>query len=303
MKQMSPAGRENRIRSITLWGMVVNLFLTVGKIIAGIAGKSAAMVADGVHSLSDFASDIVVIVFVHISSKAKDKEHSYGHGKFETMATLIVSLVLVFVATKMMYSGVEDIIGVLSGEPASSPGLVALAAAAVSIVAKEVLFRVTVKVGKEVGSPVVMANAWHHRSDALSSIGSLVGIGGAIMLGDRWVVLDPAVCCIISVMIMVVAVKMAIPSLKELLEVSLPDEMKADIVAVMSSVEGVKNVHSLKTRRNGPSVIVDAHVVVSPDISVVEAHDIATAVEEALSGKFGPETQTSIHIEPYDSSK
>lgn len=283
--------------------MVVNLFLTVGKIIAGIAGKSAAMVADGVHSLSDFASDIVVIVFVHISSKAKDKEHSYGHGKFETMATLIVSLVLVFVATKMMYSGVEDIIGILSGEPASSPGLVALAAAAVSIVAKEVLFRVTVKVGKEVGSPVVMANAWHHRSDALSSIGSLVGIGGAILLGDRWVVLDPAVCCIISVMIMVVAVKMAIPSLKELLEVSLPDEMKADIVAVMSSVEGVKNVHSLKTRRNGPSVIVDAHVVVSPDISVVEAHDIATAVEEALSGKFGPETQTSIHIEPYDSSK
>ncbi|MGN1210688.1 MAG: cation diffusion facilitator family transporter [Candidatus Cryptobacteroides sp.] len=303
MKQTSPAGRENRIRRITLWGMVVNLFLTVGKILAGVFGRSAAMVADGVHSLSDFASDIVVIVFVHISSKAKDKEHSYGHGKFETLATLIVSLALVVVATKMMYSGVENIIAILSGEPFATPGVVALAAAAVSIVAKEVLYQVTVKVGKDVGSPVVMANAWHHRSDALSSIGSLIGIGGAILLGDKWVVLDPAVCCIISIMIMVVAVKMAIPSLKELLEVSLPDDMKADIIATMSSVEGVMNVHSLKTRRNGPSVIIDAHVVVSPEISVVEAHDIATAVEEALAGKFGPETQTSIHIEPYDSSK
>lgn len=303
MKQIAPVERENRIRRITLLGMIVNLFLTVGKIVAGIVGRSAAMIADGVHSLSDLASDIVVIVFVHIASKAKDKEHSYGHGKFETMATLIVSIVLMFVATKMMYSGVDSIIGIIGGKEVAKPGLVALAAAAVSILAKEVLYRVTVKVGKDVDSPVVMANAWHHRSDALSSIGSLVGIGGAILLGDKWVILDPAVCCVISIMIMVVAVKMAIPSLKELLEVSLPEDMKKNIVSTMSSVPGVMNVHSLKTRRNGPSVIIDAHVVVSPEISVVEAHDIATGVEDALAAVYGSETQTSIHIEPYVSSK
>jgi cation diffusion facilitator family transporter len=256
------------------------------------------MVADGIHSLSDLLSDVVVIVFTRLSSKGKDKEHSFGHGKFETLATLIISVILVAVGASLMSSGVKSIIDVLGGGVIPEPSYIALAAAAVSIVSKEWIYRVTVKVGKRVGSTVVIANAWHHRSDALSSIGSLVGIGGAILLGDKWTLLDPLASCVISVAIIVVAVKMALPSLAELLETALPPEVEEEIVSIASAVEGVRDVHELKTRRNGMSYIIDAHIVVSPDISIVEAHEIATAVEEALCARYGRETQLSIHVEP-----
>lgn len=290
--------REKEIRHVTVLGAVVNVVLTIGKIVAGVVGRSAAMVADGIHSLSDLLSDVVVIVFTRLSSKGKDKEHSFGHGKFETLATLIISVILVAVGTSLMSSGVKSIIDVLGGGVIPGPSYIALVAAAVSIVSKEWIYRVTVKVGKRVGSTVVIANAWHHRSDALSSIGSLVGIGGAILLGDKWTLLDPLASCVISVAIIVVAVKMALPSLAELLETALPPEVEEEIVSIASAVEGVRDVHELKTRRNGMSYIIDAHIVVSPDISIVEAHEIATAVEEALCARYGRETQLSIHVEP-----
>lgn len=283
---------------MTVLGAVVNVVLTIGKIVAGVVGRSAAMVADGIHSLSDLLSDVVVIVFTRLSSKGKDKEHSFGHGKFETLATLIISVILVAVGASLMSSGVKSIIDVLGGGVIPEPSYIALVAAAVSIVSKEWIYRVTVKVGKRVGSTVVIANAWHHRSDALSSIGSLVGIGGAILLGDKWTLLDPLASCVISVAIIVVAVKMALPSLAELLETALPPEVEEEIVSIASAVEGVRDVHELKTRRNGMSYIIDAHIVVSPDISIVEAHEIATAVEEALCARYGRETQLSIHVEP-----
>ena len=289
--------REKEIRHVTVLGAVVNVVLTIGKIVAGVVGRSAAMVADGIHSLSDLLSDVVVIVFTRLSSKGKDKEHSFGHGKFETLATLIISVILVAVGASLMSSGVKSIIDVLGGGVIPEPSYIALVAAAVSIVSKEWIYRVTVKVGKRVGSTVVIANAWHHRSDALSSIGSLVGIGGAILLGDKWTLLDPLASCVISVAIIVVAVKMALPSLAELLETALPPEVE-EIVSIASAVEGVRDVHELKTRRNGMSYIIDAHIVVSPDISIVEAHEIATAVEEALCARYGRETQLSIHVEP-----
>ena len=290
--------REKEIRHVTVLGAVVNVVLTIGKIVAGVVGRSAAMVADGIHSLSDLLSDVVVIVFTRLSSKGKDKEHSFGHGKFETLATLIISVILVAVGASLMSSGVKSIIDVLGGGVLPEPSYIALVAAAVSIVSKEWIYRVTVKVGKRVGSTVVIANAWHHRSDALSSIGSLVGIGGAILLGDKWTLLDPLASCVISVAIIVVAVKMALPSLAELLETALPPEVEEEIVSIASAVEGVRDVHELKTRRNGMSYIIDAHIVVSPDISIVEAHEIATAVEEALCARYGRETQLSIHVEP-----
>ena len=290
--------REKEIRHVTVLGAVVNVVLTIGKIVAGVVGRSAAMVADGIHSLSDLLSDVVVIVFTRLSSKGKDKEHSFGHGKFETLATLIISVILVAVGASLMSSGVKSSIDVLGGGVIPEPSYIALVAAAVSIVSKEWIYRVTVKVGKRVGSTVVIANAWHHRSDALSSIGSLVGIGGAILLGDKWTLLDPLASCVISVAIIVVAVKMALPSLAELLETALPPEVEEEIVSIASAVEGVRDVHELKTRRNGMSYIIDAHIVVSPDISIVEAHEIATAVEEALCARYGRETQLSIHVEP-----
>lgn len=291
--------RERRIARVTITGSVVNLLLSVGKILAGIFGHSAAMVADGIHSVSDLASDIVVLVFVRISSKGEDSDHDYGHGKFETLGTLIVSLILVVIAAQLMASGVHTIIDVISGETIPAPGYIALIAAVVSIVLKEWLYRYTVAEGKKLDSPVVVANAWHHRSDAMSSVGSLAGIGGAILLGNSWTVLDPIASCCISVAIFVVAVKMAVPSIKELLDVSLPDDMEQNIILVASSVDGVIDIHGLKTRRNGPSIVMEAHVVVDPSISVVKAHDIATEVEDAVKARFGQETQISIHIEPY----
>ena len=261
------------------------------------------MLADGVHSLSDLLSDVIVIAFVRISSKGRDKDHEYGHGKFETLATLIVSLILVVVAAQMMASGLKSITSVLGGGTIPEPGYVALIAAVVSIVAKEILYRYTIAVGKSTDSPAVVANAWHHRSDAFSSIGSLIGIAGAIFLGDKWVILDPLVCCCISIAIFVVAVKMAVPSMKELMDVSLPEDMEQEIVSLAMSVEGVKDFHELKTRRSGLSIIIEAHMVVAPDITVDEAHTIATEVEDAVRQKFGPETQISIHIEPSIAAK
>ena len=295
--------RQKQINRVTWWGAVVNLLLTACKIMAGIFGRSAAMIADGVHSLSDLSSDAVVLIFTRISSKAKDRDHEFGHGKFETLATVIISLILIVVGAKLMSNGIKSIHACIDGEVLPRPGFIALAAAVVSIVSKEILYQWTAAVGRKTGSTAVMANAWHHRSDALSSIGALLGIGGAIILGDRWTILDPITSCVISIAIIVVAVKMALPSLAELLETSLPKDIEKEIMDIASSVPGVNDIHELKTRRNGMSFIIDAHVVVDPNMTVVEAHDIATNVEEALCGRFGPETQTSIHIEPDTAAK
>ena len=290
--------RGKEIRRITVVGAIVNIILTIFKIIAGALGRSAAMVADGIHSLSDLLSDIVVLVFTHISSKGKDKNHSFGHGKFETMATLIVSVILVAVGAKLMADGVASIIGVMNGNSIPLPGSIALWAAIGSIIIKEILYHATIRTARRTNSPVVLANAWHHRSDALSSIGALAGIAGAMILGEKWTILDPIASCCISIAIIVVAVKMSLPSLAELLETSLPEEIEKDIISIANSVQGVENIHELKTRRNGISYIIDAHIVVDPHISVTEAHNIATDVENALKEKYGNETQINIHIEP-----
>ena len=298
MKNNNDAQREKAIRKVTFIGAVVNILLTVCKIIAGIYGKSAAMMADGVHSLSDLLSDFVVLVFTKISSKKNDRDHSFGHGKFETLATAIVSIILVVVGVRLMADAIERISAFFRGEEIARPGVIALVAAIVSIFAKEVLFRVTKKVGDDVNSPVVVANAWHHRSDALSSIGSFAGIGGAMLLGPKWYFLDPVVCIIISIAIIVVAVKMAVPALDELLDKSLPDENVNKIEELALGVPGVRNIHELKTRRSGIDVLIEAHILVDPNLTIVQAHEISTNVEKALESNFGYHTQINIHVEP-----
>ena len=290
--------REQDILRVTMVGTIVNVLLTIGKIAAGIWGRSAAMVADGIHSLSDLLSDVVVIVFTHIASKGRDRKHRFGHGKFEALATLLMSAMLIIVGINLLSGSVRSIAGVLHGETLPTPTYIALVAAILSIVSKEWMFRITAKVGRRTGSAVVVANAWHHRSDAISSVGALVGIGGAILLGEKWVVLDPLVSCVISVAIMVVAVRMAQPSLSELLETCLPEDVENEIIAIASNVDGVVDIHELKTRSNGMSYIIDAHIVVDSCISVVQAHDIATNVEHALCARYGNETQINIHVEP-----
>lgn len=288
---------------MTLVGSVVNIILTVFKIFAGVLGRSTAMIADGIHSLSDLLSDIVVIVFVKISAKGRDKDHDYGHGKFETFATLIISLMLIVVAVNLMSGGINKIRQILDGGEVSSPGMIALWAAVASIVLKEILYRYTIIQGKALNSPMMIANAWHHRSDAFSSVGSLLGIAGAIFLGDKFVILDPITGCVISIFILVMAVKMSVPAIKELLDVSLPDDVEEKIEATAKSVKGVVDLHELKTRREGPGIIMEGHLVLDSEISLKEAHDISKKVEESLRKEFGTETQISLHLEPEDDAE
>lgn len=295
--------RIAKVTFVTLVGSVVNIILTVFKIFAGVLGRSTAMIADGIHSLSDLLSDIVVIVFVKISAKGRDKDHDYGHGKFETFATLIISLMLIVVAVNLMSGGINKIRQILDGGEVSSPGMIALWAAVASIVLKEILYRYTIIQGKALNSPMMIANAWHHRSDAFSSVGSLLGIAGAIFLGDKFVILDPITGCVISIFILVMAVKMSVPAIKELLDVSLPDDVEEKIEATAKSVKGVVDLHELKTRREGPGIIMEGHLVLDSEISLKEAHDISKKVEAALRKEFGPETQISLHLEPEDDAE
>lgn len=295
--------RTAKVTFVTLVGSVVNIILTVFKIFAGVLGRSTAMIADGIHSLSDLLSDIVVIVFVKISAKGRDKDHDYGHGKFETFATLIISLMLIVVAVNLMSGGINKIRQILDGGEVSSPGMIALWAAVASIVLKEILYHYTIIQGKALNSPMMIANAWHHRSDAFSSVGSLLGIAGAIFLGDKFVILDPITGCVISIFILVMAVKMSVPAIKELLDVSLPDEVEEKIEATAKSVKGVVDLHELKTRREGPGIIMEGHLVLDSEISLKEAHDISKKVEESLRKEFGTETQISLHLEPEDDAE
>lgn len=290
--------RGHVISSVTVWGAAANLGLSALKMAAGILGRSSAMMADAVHSLSDLVSDVVVLVMVRVASKGKDKSHDYGHGKFETLATVVVSLLLLIVGARLMAGAIRSIRFVIDGGVLEAPGMIALWAALVSIAVKEILYQWTSRVGRKVDSSAMVANAWHHRSDALSSVGSALGIGGALLLGGRWTVLDPIVGGIISIVIIVVAVQMAIPAVNELTEASLPDDVEDEILSIIESVEGVDNVHDLRTRRSGPDIIIDVHIVVDPDMSVRDAHDITSVAETAVRQKYGESTQLSIHVEP-----
>lgn len=292
------AARERGIYRVTLVGSVANLLLLIFKFVAGIVGHSAAMLADAVHSLSDFVTDIIVLVFVRISSKPEDEGHDYGHGKYETLATAIIGIILVLVGFGIFWNGVQSIWSFLQGESLSEPGMLALVAAVVSIVVKELLYQYTVLRGKSLNSQAVVANAWHHRSDALSSIGTAVGIGGAILLGPAWRVLDPIAAVVVSGFIMKVAVQLLIPCLDELLEKSLPAEVENKIVETILSFPGVSSPHHLRTRRIGSNYAIEVHVRMDGHISLEEAHRTATQIELKLKELFGKNTHVGIHVEP-----
>ncbi len=291
--------REKKAARVTWVGFFTNLILSAAKIIAGIWGRSSAMIADGIHSLSDFITDFIVIIFIKISSKNEDSDHPYGHGKFETFATMLISFALFVVAIGIFYSGSIKIYEVLNGEIIERPTYLALAMAAVSIIVKEGLYWYTITIGRNIDSPAVIANGWHHRSDAFSSIGTLIGISGAMFLGERWRVLDPITSLVVGIFIFGVAYKLARPSIQELLEMSLPEEVEQNIAEKIQQTPGVIAFHHLRTRKNGNTFIIDMHIKVDPNSSIVKAHDIATQVEESLKTTFGKRTQVNIHIEPY----
>lgn len=295
---METKDREHRIYFVTLMGSVVNVVLLVFKFIAGILGGSAAMIADAVHSLSDFMTDIVVLLFVKISSKPEDKDHDYGHGKYETLATSMIGVALLCVGLYILYSGAYRMWTAFNGSPIEQPGIVALWAALFSIVMKEWTYRFTAKVGKEVESQAVVANAWHHRSDALSSIGTAVGIGGAIFLGKEWAVLDPIAAVVVSIFIIRTAAMLVSGALDELLEKSLPDEEERKIEDIVHSEPEVSDMHHLCTRRIGNRIAIEMHLRMPGEISLNESHAHATNIERKLRNHFGERTHINIHVEP-----
>lgn len=285
---------------MTLAGSVVNLLLLAFKFVAGFVGHSSAMIADAVHSLSDFITDVIVIVFVRIAGKPVDEDHEYGHGKYETLASVIVGIMLAVVGVGLAVNGVEKTIAFFKGEALESPGVIALVAALLSIFAKEVLYQYTVIRGRKLNSPALVANAWHHRSDAMTSIATLIGIGGAMLLGQRWNVLDPLAAVVVSVFILKAAFSLMKPGVDELLEKSLPDKDKNEIAAIMTATPGVVAFHRLRTRRIGSKVAIDAHVKMDGSLSLRQAHDIASEIERSLKQRFGPDTYIGIHMEPAD---
>lgn len=296
---METEGRKKQIMRVTLIGSLGNFLLLIFKFIAGVAGHSSAMIADAVHSLSDFITDVIVLIFVNISSKPQDESHDYGHGKYETLATSVIGIVLLAVGIGLFWEGAQKIIDYyFRGIELKSPGKIALVAALLSIACKEVLYQVTSRIGKRYQSQVVIANAWHHRSDALSSIGTAIGIGGAILLGPKGRVLDPLAAVIVSIFIVKVSLQLIWPAINDLLEKSLPKEIEDEIVAIISETPEVKNPHNLRTRRIGNDFAIEAHIRVEGNTTVTRAHEITRNIEKKLRQKFGPNTHIALHVEP-----
>lgn len=295
---MTAQERERKIYRVTLAGSIINMVLLAFKFVAGVLGGSAAMLADAVHSLSDFLTDIVVVVFVRISSKPKDLHHEYGHGKFETLATSLIGLALLAVGAMIFSDGIDSIIHAMRGEQLPQPGLIAFVAAIVSILLKEWAYQFTARAGRQTDSPAVVANAWHHRSDSLSSIGTAVGTGGAILLGSGWAVLDPIAAVVVSIFIIKTSLMLLRQSADELLERSLPQEIEQEIQRIVATEPTVGQLHNLRTRRIGSNIAIEMHVRMPGDITLYESHMHATNIEKMLRERFGGNTHIGIHVEP-----
>ena len=290
--------REKEIYKVTLVGSAGNLALLTFKFVAGVLGHSSAMMADAVHSLSDFFTDLIVLLFVKVSARPQDESHDYGHGKFETLATLFIGLALVGAAIGIIVSGSVKFAHWLGGQTLEVPGKLALWAALISILVKEVLYRYTVAKGKRLNSSTMVANAWHHRSDALSSIGAAIGIGGAILLGERWAVLDPLASIVVGGMLMKVAWELLKGSFGELTDQSLSADEEREIEAIITSFDGVSEPHNLRTRHIGNRIAIESHVRMDGNLSLSTVHEQATAIERKLKERFGSETLVTIHMEP-----
>lgn len=290
--------RQKETYRVTIAGSIINILLLAFKFAAGILGHSAAMIADAVHSLTDFVTDAIVLVFVRLGSKPTDHDHDYGHGKYETLASAIIGVSLLVVGMMICYSGVTKTYHAMCGEPLQQPGFIALAAAVASVVLKEWAYRFTVRVGRRCHSEAVVANAWHHRSDALSSVGTTVGIGGAIILGEKWAVLDPLTAIVVSFFIMKAAWSVLSKAVDELTDGSLPKETEDEIEKIVSEDKDVSVVHNLCTRRIGNRVAIEMHVRMPGETSLYVAHHHATEIEQRLKQRFGADTHISIHLEP-----
>lgn len=295
--------REKEIYKVTLVGSAVNLLLTIFKFVAGIVGRSSAMTADAVHSLSDLMSDAVVLIFVRIAGKPQDDDHDYGHGKYETLGTIIVGIMLGLAGLWLMAQSAIAIIDHFNGQQLPRPTMLALVAALVSVACKEGLYQYTIRRERTIHSPALVVNAWHHRSDSLTSIAAIIGIAGSMFLGDSWRVLDPIAAIVVSGFVLRSAYTLSKPGLDELLEKSLPTSVKEEITRIVLDTPGVEAMHHLRTRHIGIDIAIECHIKVNPNITLYAAHEISTDVERRLRSKFGPHTHVAIHAEPLTQNK
>ena len=295
--------RSREIYKVTLVGGVVNVALLIFKFVAGIVGHSAAMVADAVHSLSDLATDVIVLIFVHISSKPQDKSHDYGHGKYETLAMTLIGVALMAVAIGIIYNGAMKISAWLGGEQLEAPGMLALWAALLSVLLKEGVYQYSMVKARKLDSQVLAANAWHHRSDALSSVGTAIGIGGAIFLGQRWTVLDPLASLVVGAFIVKVALELLRDGVSDLMEHSLPDDVEEEMLRMVGKVPGVACPHDLRTRKIGNHYAIELHILMDGNMSLRDAHNKASEVEDLLRARYGQDTHVAVHVEPLEEAK
>lgn len=290
-----------RARHITWVGFWVNAALGVAKIAGGVFGRSAALIADGVHSFSDFLSDIIVLVMVGVARKEPDNGHPFGHGRFETLATILLSVILFAVAGGIFYDGLERVISVVHGHTIPRPGGIALVILVASIIAKEWLFYATRRVGREIRSEAVIANAWHHRSDSLSSIATLIGVSGAMFLGESWRILDPIAAMVVSIFIIIVGIQMARPAISELLGASLPQADQDKIESTLKGIDGVLAWHHLRTFKSGKDAVIEVHLKMNPELNVRDAHAIATKAEKEIRAALPHvDAHVTTHIEPIE---
>ncbi len=299
----SKSSRINQVNRITHWSIFWNIILSIFKLTVGFIGKSNALLADGVHSFSDLISDFIVLGGVRMAERPQDQTHHYGHGKFETLSALILALFLLLAALAILYEGAFSIYSFYKGHYLSSPSMSALFIALIAIVIKEILFRYTIRIGKQQNSPALVANAWHHRTDAYSSVAASIGIAGALFLGPKWRILDPVAAILVSLLILRFAIPSFKDSLNELLEASLDSKTNQQILDIAGKVAGVLNPHNLHTRKIGNSIAIEMHINVRPSLTIVEAHDISTALEKTLKENFGENAFISIHVEPDEAAE
>lgn len=286
--------RHQAINRVTLWGVFVNLLLSVTKLAGGFFGQSQALIADGLHSLSDLASDAMVFIAAKHASEEADAEHPYGHARYETIATVALASLLIIVGLGIAY---DAIVSLVTDEPIAKPDIFTLWIAALSIVSNEGLYHYTRLVGTRIRSNLLLANAWHHRSDAVSSIVVLVGIAGAQMDMPK---LDAYAAIVVALMIVRIGFKLGYDSVQELVDASVEPELVDNIRQKILYHEGVRALHMLRTRRMGHQALVDVHILVAPRVSVSEGHHISETVEKMLIDSFDEINDVTVHIDPED---
>ena len=292
--ELDSTQRKKAMDKATWWGLIVNLLLSIGKLVVGFIGHSQALIADGLHSLSDLVSDGMVLLATHHSNVDADEDHPYGHARYETFATITLAVLLTVVGAGI---GIDAINRLMDYQSIATPTYLTLIVAGISILSKEVLYQYTMIVARRVKSKLLEANAWHHRSDAISSIVVFVGIAGA-MLG--YPLLDSVAAIVVALMICKIAWDLGHQSFQELVDTGLEPETLQAMEATILAVDGVEQMHMLRTRRMGHSALADVHILVSPKLSVSEGHQISEAVEIALTNQFDEVNDITVHIDPED---